>query len=255
VVNHNSSKELKTLNENYEAAQLLLRRNRARSNLLDFTTYTKKNYQVNWHHELICKKLDQFVAGEIKRLMISLPPRNGKSELVSRRLPAYLLGLDPDIKIIATSYSANLASRMNRDVQRILESPEYNILFPDTKLSSAKLDIKDHSTQNSGMFEIVGHDGAYISAGIRGSITGSGFDVGIIDDPIKTREEAESDTLRDRVFEWYTDTFYTRAEKDASILLTQTRWHSDDLAGKLLNLAQEDPGADQWETIVLPGCV
>jgi predicted phage terminase large subunit-like protein len=252
AVNHNLLKELNAVNENYEAAQLLLRRNQARSNLLDFTTYTKKNYQVNWHHKLICQKLDQFVAGDIKRLMISLPPRNGKSELVSRRLPAYLLGLDPDTKIIATSYSANLASRMNRDVQRIIESPEYQVLFPNTKLASSKLNFQDHSTQNSGMFEIVGHEGAYISAGIKGSITGSGYDFGIIDDPIKTREEAESDTLRERVWEWYTDVFYTRQENLASILVTQTRWHEDDLAGRLLNLAKEDPSADQWEVITLP---
>jgi len=234
------------------AAQILLNRSWARTSLLEFTKYTKKNYQATWYHELICKKLDQLAAGEIKRLMISLPVRHGKSELVSRRLPAYLLGLNPDCKIIACSYSDNLASRMNRDCQRILESPDYQMLFPDTKLASAKLSIKDHSTQNSGMFEIVGHEGAYISAGVRGSITGSGFDIGIIDDPFKNREEAESNTIRDRVWEWYTDTFYTRQEKSACILMTCTRWHEDDITGRLLNLAKEDPDADQWEVVSLP---
>ena len=97
-----------------EVAEELLARRQARSNLLNFTTYTKKNYQVNWHHELIFSKLDLFVAGKIKRLIISCPPRHGKSEIVSRRLPAYIFGKDPDASIIACSYSADLASRMNR---------------------------------------------------------------------------------------------------------------------------------------------
>jgi predicted phage terminase large subunit-like protein len=234
------------------AAQLLLKRNQARSNLLAFTSYTKKSYQTTWYHQLLCQKLDQLATGEIKRLIISLPVRHGKSELVSRRLPAFLLGKNPDCKIIATSYSAGLASRMNRDVQRIIESPEYQALFPGTKLASAKIDIQDHSTQNASMFEVVGHEGAYISAGVRGSITGSGFNIGIIDDPLKGREEAESDTIRERVWEWFTDVFYTRQEREAGILITATRWHEDDLIGRLLNLAKEDPSADQWETITLP---
>jgi predicted phage terminase large subunit-like protein len=234
------------------AAQLLLKRNRARSNLLDFTTFTKQDYQVNWHHKLICDSLDRLAAGDKKRLLISVPVRHGKSELVSRRFPAFLLGLDPDLRIIACSYSANLANRMNRDCQRIIESPEYRVLFPETRLSSTKNEIKDHSAQNASMFEIVGHSGYYISAGVRGSILGSGFDIGVIDDPFKNREEAESDTIRDRVWEWYTDTFYTRQEKDAAIVLTMTRWHEDDLAGRLLDLAAEDGTADQWELLSLP---
>lgn len=237
-----------------EAAKELLARRRARTNLLDFTTYTNKKYQVNWHHELVCQKLDQIASGELKRLIISMPPRHGKSELVSRRFPAYILGRNPDTKIIATSYSANLASRMNRDAQRIIESKEYQILFPDTKLASGSkgLDIRDHSTQNASMFEVVGHEGAYISAGVRGSITGSGFDIGIIDDPFKNREEAESETIRTRVWEWYESTFYTRQEEDAAILMTMTRWHENDLVGMVLDLAENDPDADQWEVIVLP---
>lgn len=235
-----------------DAAKELLSRRRAREGLLDFTTYTKKNYQVNWHHELACRKIDELISGKTKRLIISMPPRHGKSELVSRRVPAYALGLNPDTRIIATSYSANLASRMNRDAQRIIESKEYRVLFPDTQLASGSKEAQDHSTQNASMFEVVGHEGAYISAGVRGSITGSGFDIGIIDDPFKNREEAESETIRARVWEWYTDTFYTRQEENAAILMTMTRWHEDDLVGRVLNLAKNDPDADQWEVVVLP---
>jgi hypothetical protein len=97
----------------------------ARRHLLDFTTYTYPGYEVNWHHREICRYLDRFIAGEIKRLMVFAPPRSGKSELVSRRLPAFILGKRPDTTIIATSYGADLARRMNRDVQRIMDEDEY----------------------------------------------------------------------------------------------------------------------------------
>ena len=97
---------------------------RARSNLLDFTLYTYPAYASNWHHALICEYLDRFIAGDIRRLMIFAPPRSGKSELVSRRLPAYILGRQPDTTIIATSYGADLARRMNRDGQRIMDGQE-----------------------------------------------------------------------------------------------------------------------------------
>lgn len=237
-----------------EAAELLLKRRKARSNLLDFTTFTMPEYRVNWHHELICKKLDEFIDGQNKRLIIACPPRHGKSELVSRRLPAYLLGKNPDCKIIACSYSSDLSSLMNRDVQRIISSPEYAELFPDTKLNDANVrtTAQENYLRNSDIFEIVGHKGVYRSAGVGGSITGMGGDILLIDDPFRSRADAESPTIRNKVYEWYTSTFRTRRQKGASILLTATRWHEDDLTGRLLELAKNDPSADQWEVITLP---
>ena len=236
------------------AAQLLLKRNRARSNLLDFTTFTKKDYQINWHHRLICENLDQMATGEIKRLLISLPVRHGKSELVSRRFPAFLLGINPDIRIIACSYSADLSQRHNRDVQRIVESPEYKVLFPDTQLNSSNVRTTAQGSylRNSDIFEVVNHKGVYWSAGVGGGITGLGADFLVLDDPIKNREESESETVRNKVWEWYTSVFRSRMEKDAAILITTTRWHPDDIAGKVIELSQADPNADQWEVITLP---
>jgi len=232
----------------------LLRRKQATESLLNFTLFTKPDYEVNWHHSLICEKLDKFVSGEIKRLIISMPPRNGKSELVSRRLPAYLFGKHPDCQIIACSYSADLAQRMNRDVQRIIDTPEYHTLFPDVGLnaSNVRTTAQGSYLRNSDIFEIVGEKGVYRSAGIGGGITGMGFNYGIIDDYFKNREEAESSTIRDKVYEWYTDVFLTRGERDASILITATRWHEDDLIGRLLSLSESDPNADQWDVITLP---
>ena len=122
-----------------DAAMELLTRRRARENLIEFTKATKSDYQVNWHHELVASYLDRFVSGDIKRLMIYQPPRTGKSELVSRRLPAYIFGKIPDASIISCSYSADLASRMNRDVQRIISTKEYAALFPDTRLNQTNV--------------------------------------------------------------------------------------------------------------------
>ena len=209
---------------------------------------------VNWHHELMCRKIDDLLEGKIKRLIVSCPPRFGKSEVVSRRLPAYVLGKNPDASIIACSYSADLAARMNRDVQRIIDSPEYADLFPESRLNESNIRTVSQGTylRNSDLFEIVGHSGVYRSCGIGGGITGMGFNsIGIIDDPIKNREEAESPTIRNKIWEWYTDTFYTRRENDAPILVTQTRWHEDDIIGRLLESSKNED-ADQWEVVSLP---
>jgi len=237
--------------------QLLLEeeiRDNARCKMINFTTYTYPKYQVNWHHRILCDYLDRFVSGDIKRLMVFMPPRNGKSELVSRRLPAYILGKDPNASIIATSYTADLASMMNRDTQRIIDDDKYLELFPNTTLfgSNVRTVAKGSYLRNSDIFEVVGHKGVYKSAGVGGAITGMGCKFGIIDDPIKNRAEAESPTYRKGLWDWYASTFYTRLEKDARVLITLTRWHDDDLAGRLLKLAQERPDADQWVVVNFP---
>jgi predicted phage terminase large subunit-like protein len=236
------------------AGEMSAHRKRAREHLLDFTTYTKPDYQASWHHRALCEVLDRFVAGDITRLMVSMPPRHGKSELVSRRLPAYLLGRDPDANVIACSYSADLASSMNRDVQRIIDSPAYHRLFPSTTLygSNIRTTAQGAYLRNSDIFEVVGHTGVYRSAGVGGGITGMGADFGIIDDPVKNQEEAASPTYRSKVWEWYTTTLYTRLEEaDSRILLTMTRWHEDDLAGRLIKAAEKEDG-EKWEIICLP---
>lgn len=226
----------------------------AATSLLAFAQHTKPDYQVGWHHRVLCSYLDRFVSGEIPRLMVFMPPRHGKSELVSRRLPAYLLGRDPETSIIASSYSADLASRMNRDVQRIIDTPGYGSLFPATQLfgKNVRAVAGGSYLRNSDIFEIVGHSGVYRSAGVGGGITGMGCHYGIIDDPIKNREEADSQTYRDALWEWYTSTFYTRLEKNGALLITLTRWHEDDLAGRLLELARSDRRADQWTVVRFP---
>lgn len=186
--------------------------------------------------------------------MVFMPPRHGKSELTSRRLPAYALGRDPDAEVIACSYSDDLAGKMNRDVQRIIDSPAYRNLFPETRLYGRNIRSTAQGTwlRNSDLFEVVSYRGAYRSAGVRGGITGMGAKLLIIDDPVKNREEADSPTVREALWEWYTSTFYSRRSADARILLTMTRWNEDDLAGRLLKLAGENPKADQWHVLRFP---
>lgn len=249
------AKSLKNYQENELIALLELEEmERCRNSLLGFTLWTKDDYIPNWHHRVLCHKLDAFARGEIKRLMVFMPPRHGKSELVSRRLPAYLLGRNPDLQIIGASYSDALATRMNRDIQRIIEHPYYAALFPGTRLNSSNVRtaVQGIALKNSDMFEIVGRRGSYVSAGVCSGISGMGMNVGIIDDPIKDQADADSPTKRQSIEEWYNSTFYTRLEKDAQILLTVTRWHEDDLAGRLLKRARTDPDADQWEVVNYP---
>ena len=225
---------------------------KAQSSLLAFTAATKKDFDINWHHRVMCRELMKMVRGETKRLMIFMPPRHGKTELVSRRLPAYILGVDPNASIISTSYGADLASRINRDVQRIIEDPEYRKIFPETGLWGKNIrSVADGSyLRNSDTFEVVGHKGIYRSTGIGGGITGMGANYAIIDDPIKNQEEANSKTYRDKVWDWYTSTLYTRLEKNASLLVTMTRWHEDDLAGRILEHSKGN-GQD-WRIINFP---
>lgn len=242
--------------DNHLAAYEHLKHNfidQARNGILAFTCFTFKDYQVNWHHRAFCRALNRFAKGEVKRLMVFCPPRHGKSQLVSRQLPAFILGRNPRASVIATSYSDDLASQMNRDVQRIMSSQEYRQLFPETRIGERKADDQGNTwLKNSSIFETVGHGGIYRSAGVGGGITGAGGNFIINDDPIKNQEEADSETYRNRIWDWYTSTLYTRLEKDAGICLTLTRWHEDDLAGRLLRLAENDEAADKWEVISFP---
>lgn len=226
----------------------------ARKDILPFTVYTKRDYHVGWHHRALCRYLNRFANREIKRLIVTFPPRHGKSELVSRRLPAFLLGRYPDAQVISASYGADLASRMNRDVQRIIDTKEYRDIFPDTRLNerNVRADAEGKFLRNSELFEVVGQKGTYRCAGVGGGITGMGADFLIIDDPIKNQEEADSSVYREKVWEWFASTAYTRLEKEAGVLITLTRWHEDDLAGRLIAQAKADPTADQYVLVNFP---
>lgn len=225
----------------------------ARRNLLDFVQYVKPNYEANWHHVLLCSYLDKFVRGEIKRMMVFMPPQHGKSELVSRNLPAFILGKNPKTKIVLASYSSDLSSSFNRDCQRIIDSPEYKQVFSNTTLNQTNIVTvaKGNWLRNSEVFEVVGHGGFLKTTGVGGSLTGTPADVAIIDDPVKDSVEAMSPTYQYRNWNWYNDVLYTRIHNDTRILITQTRWDINDLSGKLLQSMKDGTGED-WTILCLP---
>lgn len=212
-------------------AQLELQKRHARQYLADFTLYTYPTYLMGWFHREVCEALDKFLedvlAKKSPRLILTAPPRHGKSELVSRRFPAFAFGRCPDLQIIATSYGADLAQRFNRDVQRIIDDDTYRTLFPETTLNgrNVRTDSRNAYIRTSDLFEIVDHKGAYRSCGVGGGITGTGADILIIDDPIKDRAEANSPTVRSNVYDWYTSTAYTRLSPGGGVIVMNTRWH------------------------------
>lgn len=244
--------ELELLEELYTLQREKLR-DEARDDILAFTRYTKKDYITNWHHQILCDKLNKFADGEINRMMVFMPPQHGKSELTSRRLPSYMLGRNPNLRIALCAYNATFASKFNRQVQRIMSEPSYIEVFPNTKLNSKNLatDSKGAYLRNSEQFEIVDAQGSFISVGVGGGITGNPVDIALIDDPIKGAEEAGSQTYREKVWEWYTTELETRLNNNSQILITLTRWNVDDIAGRILEASGNEHARD-WEVVVFP---
>jgi len=209
----------------------------ARASLIGFTEYTLPQYRAAQHHRRIAEALERVERGECKRLMLFMPPRHGKSELASKRFPAWYMGRNPNKQMIAASYNSELAGDFGREVRNIVASPEYGLLFDARLAEDSQAANRWHTAQG----------GSYVAAGVGSAITGRGADVMCIDDPFKDRAEADSETTRDNVWNWYTSTAYTRLMPGGSIVIIQTRWHEDDLSGRLL-----DSGADKWEVVSMP---
>lgn len=224
--------------------------------LLEFTKCTFPGYKVNWHHKIIADKLTDVVNGKIKRLMIFMPPRHGKSELVSRRMPAFFLGKNPDKDIILTSYSAELANKMNVNVQGIIDSEKFLKIFPNIRLGGSVLPpptkVSSQSPRQGNEFGIVDYRGGLVSAGVAGSIIGMGGDILLIDDAIKNYQESRSPAILEATWNWYGSTLNNRLQPDGAIVLIMHRWGEGDLPGRILDLADSDPDADQFEVIRFP---
>ena len=219
----------------------------ARRQLLAFTERTFPEYRPGWFHRAVAERLDRFVADiaakRSPRLILTAPPQHGKSELVSRRLPPYALGKDPDLKIIATSYSADRAFDFSNDVQKVIDTPIYHGIFPGTRIVG-EYARQGEARRAAGLFQVVGHRGRYRAAGVGGGITGEPADLVIIDDPIKDFAEAISESIRESVWNWLTSTAMTRLQEGAGVIVMCTRWHLDDLVGRLL---EKQPG--RWEIV------
>lgn len=216
-----------------------------RKNLLAYTVATYPDYKINWHHRVLAGVLQGAAKRGGKRIIVCMPPRHGKSEIVSVRFPAWYLGNFPHRKIITSSYNQDFANDFGRKVRNLLLDPRHKAFFPELRtMEDAQSMSKVDTTAGGG----------YVAAGVGGAITGRGANFVIIDDPIKDEVDASSATIRDRIFEWYRSVIYTRLESDhnvkASIVLCMTRWHCDDLVGRLEE--EEVAGGEKWEKVTFP---
>jgi len=221
-----------------EAAGELLRRRTGRRSLMDFTRFTFPTYKPEPVHELIAQHMDAVVEGVCKRLMIFAPPQHGKSELGAVRLPAFWMGRRSDEPVILTSYGAGLAESKSRQARDVVESEEYGRLFNIT----VRRDIRN--VQRWGLDRA---RGGLLAVGVGGPVTGQGAGLGIIDDPFRNWEQAQSLNMRNKVWDWWRGTFRTRIWEGGAVVLIMTRWHEDDLAGRLLG-----EQGKEWTVLRLP---
>ncbi len=210
----------------------------AREDLACYAVAQWPAFELAAHHRIIVDKLEAVEKGLIRRLMIFLPPRHGKSLLATQFFPAWYLGRHPDQFIITASYGQELADDFGRKVRNLVGDPLHQSIFPGFRLAEDSTSMRRFNTAAGG---------SYYAVGRGGPITGRGAHLLIIDDPLKDREEAQSETVRRNLHEWYTNVAYTRLQPGAAIVIVQTRWHEDDLAGRLLR----EPGSD-WEGVSLP---
>lgn len=222
-----------------EARAELAKRELARRRLTDFILFNFPEYKVNWHHKVLIEKLEAVERGELKRLIVTMPPRFGKSEIVSVQFPAWAIGRNKDRNIIEASYSGDLAVDFGRQVRNIIAGDRYVHLFPSVTLAE--------DSQAKGKWNTNGR-GAYNAVGVGGATTGKGADILLIDDPIKNRQDAESEVVRASTWDWYTSTARTRLSPEGAIVVVMTRWHDDDLVGRILR----SENAKQWEIVSLP---
>ena len=211
----------------------------ARNSLAAYARTLWPTFERPKHVEFLVRVLHEIESGKRDRVIVTMPPRHGKSNLCSQFFPAWYLGRNPDHYVIASSYAQNLADDFGRKVRNFLADPAHEAVFPECKLSGDSASVQRFATTSGGQ---------YFAVGSGGSITGRGGHLIIIDDPIKDREEANSERLRQQLHEWFSSVVYTRLMVGGKIIVIQTRWHEDDLAGWLLR----EHADDGWELFNLP---
>lgn len=238
--------KLNSLSEQEQSAAIL-------REIADFGTFAEyciaidRNYQLEWFHDEVAQKLEdgyyRLMNGEDVRIMFFMPPRHGKSDMTTQKFASWILGNNPELPIMVSSYSDELATDFGQKTRDIMQSNVYKVMY-DTRLRA--------DAKAKGKW-LTGDGGGYTAVGVGGALTGRGFKIGIIDDPFKNREEADSAVIRDSRHKWYQSTFSTREEGNSMIIFILTRWHEDDLAGRVLKEAAEakkkgEPYTD-WEII------
>lgn len=214
-----------------------------KDDFLAFARYVDPDFMSPGHILKLARKLEAVERGEIKRLMINMPPRLGKSYTTSQMFPAWYLGRNAKREIIQTSYSTEKAAEFTGFVRDLCEAPFYADIFPDLKVKANSRSVKNWRTTAGGKV---------IGAGVRGPITGRGAHLALIDDPVKDYDEAKSEIIRENVWRWFRSVLRTRLYPDAAIIVIMTRWVSDDLGGRLLERQGLLNEGGMWDLLKLP---
>ena len=217
-------------------------REKAKDQFMPFVHHVYDGFIEGTHHRIIAEKLERVARGELKRLIVNMPPRHSKSEFASYLMPAWFLGRNPKLKIIQATHNTELAVRFGRKVRDLIDTPDYRIVFPDTGL---KADDKAAGRWGTSA------GGEYFAAGVGAAMTGRGADLLIIDDP-HSEQDALSSTAFDNAFEWYTSGPRQRLQPGGSIIIVMTRWGMKDLTGRVLKMQGSDVMADEWEVVEFP---
>jgi len=222
-----------------KADQLKLKK-RVTGDFLEFIQYIWPEFIGGYHHKIISEKFNKIASGEIKRLIVNMPPRHTKSEFASNYLPAWMIGKNPKLKIIQATHTAELAIRFGRKAKHVIDSPEYQEIFETSLQEDSKA---------AGRWETA-QGGEYFAVGVGGAMTGRGADLLIIDDPHKEKDLLSRDAF-EKAYEWYTSGPRQRLQPGGRIVLVMTRWSTNDLTGQLIK-AQKDVKGDQWDIVEFP---
>jgi len=225
-----------------EAKRKLDLREEAQERFMPFAHHVYENFIEGRHHRIIAEKLERVARGELKRLIINMPPRHSKSEFASFLMPAWFLGRNPKLKIIQATHNTELAVRFGRKVRDLIDDPQYKEIFPNTNLKE--------DNKGAGKWQ-TSAGGEYFAAGVGAAVTGRGADLFIIDDP-HSEQDALSESAFDNAYEWYTSGPRQRLQPGGAIILVMTRWGKKDLTGRLLQAQTGDSMADKWEVVEFP---
>tara|TARA_R100000655_G_scaffold24954_1_gene50717 strand:+ start:4006 stop:5472 length:1467 start_codon:yes stop_codon:yes gene_type:complete len=217
-------------------------REKAQNEFMPFVHHVYENFIEGRHHRVIAEKLEKIATGELKRLIVNMPPRHSKSEFASYLMPAWFLGRNPKLKIIQATHNTELAVRFGRKVRNLIETEAYYEIFPETKLKTDDKAAGRWGTEAGG---------EYFAAGVGAAVTGRGADLFIIDDP-HSEQDALSEGAFDNAYEWYTSGPRQRLQPGGAIILVMTRWGTKDLTGKLMKAQANDVMSDEWEVVEFP---
>ena len=220
----------------------LTKQQKAHDSFIDFVKFVWPGFVAGRHHKIVADKLERVASGELKRLIVNMPPRHTKSEFASFLFPAWFIGRMPQKKIMQATHTADLSIRFGRKVRNLMDGPDYHEVFPEVKLRADSKAAYRWETDDGG---------EYYAAGVGSNIAGRGADLFIVDDP-HSEQDAQSPTALEAAWDWYMSGPRQRLQPGGAIVLVMTRWGDKDMTARLLKQMATDPKADQWEVVEFP---